>query len=247
MRLNNFSLVACITCLFIMIGCSGKSSPEPKALNPYAKATLTAGTGLGDLQLGKTTLSWIAGNIGSGVLSGIAGDESAIELTFLNGEASFLFIISGACQSETGGPGVRLDLGQDLKAFLSRYPGCKDLPLSSLSVAIGQSSKAGTFFKGSTDRGVQLWSPISDAYKHGAELKNAGELVAGASYTGESLGRLEFSGGIYFYYPEGEGATAQEEMSGRALSPERLREIEESAKDAAKNAVIKRITIFTPN
>ena len=58
---------------------------------------------------------------------------------------------------------------------------------------------------------------------------------------------MNLQGGIYFYYPEGEGATAQEEMSGRALPPERLREIEESAKEAAKNAVIKRITIFMPH
>lgn len=230
-----------------MTGCSGKSSSELKTLSPYATVTLTAGTGLGNLQLGKTTLGWVAGTIGSGSISGIAGDESAIELTFLNGEISFLFIVSGVCQRETGGPGVRLDLDQDLKVFLSRYPGCQDLPLSSLSVATGESSKTGSFFKGSTDRGVQLWSPKCDAYKHGVELNRAGQLVPGESYGNENLGRLEFAGGIYFYYPRGEGATAQEEMSGRALSPERLRDIEESEKGAAKNAVIKRITIFMPN
>jgi hypothetical protein len=228
-----------------MAGCSGKSSSELKALNPYATATLTPGSGLGDLQLGKTTLGWFVKNIGSGIVSIIASDESAIELTFLNGEASFLFIVSGACQNETGAPGKRLDLNQDIKAFLSRYPGCNDLPLSSLSLATRQSSKADTFFKGSTDRGVRLWSPKSDAYKHGEALNNAGQLVAGEG--NENLDRFEFPGGIYFYYPAGKGATPEEAMSGRALSPERLREIEESAKDAAKNPVIKRMTIFMPN
>ncbi len=245
MRLSNFLSIACIPLLLLMNGCSGKSSSEVKTLEPYTKATLTAGTGLGDLQLGKTTLGWFVQNIGSGVVSIIFSDESAIELTFLNGEASFLFIVSGACQNETRTPGKRLDLSKDIKAFLSLYPGCKDLALSSLSLATGRSSKTDTFFKGSTDRGVQLWSPKSETDKHGVVLNNAGRLVAGEG--NENLERLEFPDGIYFYYPAGEGATPEEQMSGKALSPERLRQIEESAKEAAKNQVIKRITIFMPN
>jgi hypothetical protein len=171
MRLSNFLSIACIPFLLLMNGCSGKSSSELKALAPYAKATLTAGTGLGEIQLGKTTLGWFVENIGSGVVSIIASDESAIQLTFLNGEASFLFIVSGVCQNETGVPGKRLDLNQDIKAFLLRYPGCNDLPLSSLSLATGQSNKTDTFFKGSTDRGVQLWTPKSEAGKHGVVLE----------------------------------------------------------------------------
>jgi hypothetical protein len=43
------------------------------------------------------------------------------------------------------------------------------------------------------------------------------------------------------------GVTPKEERSGKALSPKRLSEIEASAKKAAKNAVIKRMTIFMPN
>jgi hypothetical protein len=245
MNLGNLFSVICITVFLLMTGCSGKSSSELKALDQYSKATLTPGTGLGDLQLGKTTLGWFVENIGSGVVSIIASDESAIQLTFLNDEASFMFIVSGVCQSETGAPGKRLDLNQDIKAFLSRYPGCNDLPLSSLSLATGRSSKTDNFFKGSTDRGVQLWSPKSETDKHGVVLNNAGRLVAGEG--NENLERLEFPGGIYFYYPAGEGATPEEQISGKALSPERLRQIEESAKEAAKNQVIKRITIFIPN
>lgn len=240
-------MVAFIACVLLMTGCSGKSSSELKALNPYAQATLTPGTGLGDLQLGKTTLGWFVQNIGSGTISVIAGDETAIELSFLNGEVSFLFVISSSCQNETDAPGKRLDLGQDIKSFLSRYPGCNDLPLSSLSVATQQSSQADTFFKGSTDRGVRLWSPKSDAYQHGAELNHAGQLVAGEDQQRENLGRLEFPVGIYLYYSEGEGATPEEVQSGAPLSPERIREIEASAREAAKNAVIKRMTIFMPN
>lgn len=245
MNLGSLFSVICITVVLLMTGCSGKPSSEPKGLEQYAKATLTPGTGLGDLQLGKTTLGWFVENIGSGVVSTIAGDESAIQLTFLNDEASFMFIVSGLCQSETGTPGKRLDLNQDIKTFLSQYPGCKDLQLSSLSLSTGRSSKADTFFKSSTDHGVRLWSPKSETDKHGVVLNNAGRLVAGEG--NENLERLEFPGGIYFYYPAGEGATSEEQMSGKALSPERLRQIEESAKEAAKNQVIKRITIFIPN
>jgi hypothetical protein len=245
MRWRNIASMACIGFLLLTAGCSRKSASELKVLSPYSTATLIPGRGLGDLQLGQTTLAWFVDNIGSGAISISVGDESAIELSFLSGEASFLFIISGACQDETGGPGTRLDLNQDIEAFLAKYPGCNDLPLSSISVATRQSSKANTFFQGSTDRGVQLWAPKSEAEKHGVVLNNAGRLVAGEG--NENLERLEFPGGIYFYYPAGAGATPEEEVSGRALSPERLSEIEASAKKAAKNAVIKRMTIFIPN
>jgi hypothetical protein len=41
-------------------------------------------------------LGWLVSNIGSGNAIFITGDESAIELTFLNGQASFMFIAAGA-------------------------------------------------------------------------------------------------------------------------------------------------------
>jgi len=236
-----------LACLLLISGCFGNTSTELKALNPYAKAPLTAGSGLGDIQLGKTTLGWLVSNIGSGNAIFIMGDESAIELHFLNGQASFMFIVSGPCRDETGGPGARVEIGKDVKVFLSRYPRCNELRLSSISMATGQNTQAETFYKGSTDRGVGLWSPKSDAYKHGPPLNNPGKLVAGENYRNEKLDRLEFPGGIYFYFPAGAGATAEEEMSGRPLPPERLREIEESAKKAAKDATIRRITIFIPD
>jgi hypothetical protein len=241
------SSIAYFVSLILLAGCSGKDSSELKAFNPYAKATLTAGTGLGALQLGKTTLGWVAQNLGSGSVSAIASDQSAIELTFLNGEVSLLFIVVGACEQETGAPRSRLQISQDLKAFLAKYPGCNDLRLSSLSVATRDHNKADAFFQGVTDRGVQLWSPITDATRHGVGLNRAGQLVAGEGYTTDELNRIEFPGGIYFYYPAGAGATAAEITSGRPLSPERLREIEASAKQAATDATIKRITIFAPD
>jgi len=236
-----------LACLLIISGCSGNSSSELKALSPYAKSSLTAGSGLGNIQLGKATLGWLVSNIGSGHAISITGDESAIELTYLDGQASFMFIVAGHCQYDTGGPGARIDIGKDIKAFLSRYPSCDDLRLSSISVATVLNTQAETFYKGSTDRGVSLWSPKSDLYKHGSPLSNPGKLVAGENYRNEKLDRLEFPGGIYFYFPAGAGATAEEEMSGRPLPPERLREIEESAKKAAKDATIRRITIFIPD
>jgi hypothetical protein len=216
-----------------------------KALAPYVNATLTPSVGLGDLQLGRTTLEQFVNKVGSGIVFISVGEETAIELNFLNGEATFLFIVSGACQNETGGPGARLEISQDIKAFLAQHPACNDLPLSSISVAARQSSQADTFFKGSTDRGVKLWAPKSAADQHGTALNRPGQQVAGERDDG--LDRLEYTGGIYFYYPAGEGPTPQEQMSGQALSPERLREIEASAKEAAKNAVIKRMTIFVPS
>ncbi len=249
MRRSHFTSFTCLACLILLTGCSGKSSSELKALRPYAKATLTAGTGLGDLQLGKTTLGWFINKIGSGRIAVLIGDETAIELIFLKGEASFLFPVAmaGACKKEIGLSRELLKMSEDAKAFLAKYPKCNHLTLSSISVGTGSSSQSDTFFQGATDRGVKLWAPITEAARHGTSLNNSGEFVAGEAYANESLDRLEFPFGIYFYYPAGAGATREEMMSGRPLSPERLREIEASAKQAAKDLTIKRMTIFRPS
>jgi hypothetical protein len=232
------------SCLLSLVFVTGCASSERKALGLYANATLTAGKGLGSLELAKTTLGWFADNIGAKTVAVLVADEVALELVYLKGEASFLFIVSGACQEQTGAPMTRLDINKGIKDFLSNYPACNDLTLSSISVGMG-SSETKTFFKGSTDHGVQLWSPIGDAYQHGLNQIKPGQLVTG-EWAANDLARLEFPEGIYFYYDAGEQPTEREITSAAPLSAERQLELEQSAEEAAKNAVVKRITIFIP-
>ncbi len=235
-----------LVAVFFFAACSDPSAVERHALASYATATLTPGIGLGNLELGQTTLGWVVRRIGNGTPYVVVSDDTAIELVYLNGELSLLFLVTGDCQSQTGGPGARLNIGRDLKPFLTRHPGCHEIKLISLSLFTGTRRKEDRFYQGSTSRGVQLWMPITAAFSHGAWLNNPGKLVPGESEETPALERLEFSDGIYFYYPTGTGPTAEELMIGRPLSPERLREIEASAKEAAKDPTIKRMTIFLP-
>jgi hypothetical protein len=48
------------------------------------------------------------------------------------------------------------------------------------------------------------------------------------------------------FYDAGEQPTNDEVLSGRPLSPERLRQLEQSRLEAAKNRVVQRITVFIP-
>lgn len=237
-----------IACLALFAGCANSPSSESKKLESYSKATLVPGKGLGNLELGKTTLGWFAENVGSGMPSALITDEeSAIELTFLNGEMSVSFSIKEACAEATGTPGRRFSLTRDIRDFLKQYPACKDITLSSISVAATGNDRKDTFFKGITDLGVQLWSPAGDIGRlHGKSISRAGQMVAGEAFTG-NFERVEFPSGIYFYYFRGTGPTAGEVTSGNALPPERLREIQESANKAAENAVVKRMTVFIPD
>lgn len=239
-------LIAALLVVFLFIACGGQQATERKALTRYARATMTPGVGLGELQLGKTTLGWVAQNIGSGTPFVQAGDETAIELEYLDGELGLLFLVTGDCQKETGVPQTRLELGRDLSKFLARFPGCGNLTLTSLSVATRQRSPEQRFFQGQTNQGVRLGMPILEARKHGPAVQQPGHLVPRDEYSEEPLERVEFLGGIYFYYPTGAGPTPRELQSNQPLSPERLREIEASAKEAAKDLSIKRITIFQP-
>lgn len=223
---------------------SGAKPSKNSALQLYANETITPGVGLGDIRLGKTTLKWIADKFGEARISTIYGDQTAIELTFLDGQAAFLFIVSGACEKETDTPRGKLKLTRDLSGFILQNPSCGDLLLSSLSVALDSKDPARSFFKGATNAGVRLGSPVSETSKHGPPVNRAGQLVVGES--AENFERIEHAGGIYFYYDGGSGPSGEEIRSGQPLSPERLREIDESRKAAAKNQTVKRITIFVP-
>lgn len=219
-------------------------SARNDALQRYANETITPGVGLGDVRLGKTTLKWVTENFGEGRMSTIFGEQTAIELTFLDGQAAFLFIVSGACEKDADTPRGTMKPTRDVVGFVKMNPSCGDLPLSSLSVAVDPKDPARSFFKGATAQGVRLGSPIGETSKHGPPISRAGQLVVAES--AENSERIEFAGGIYFYYDGGKGPTGDEIRSGLPMSPERLREIESSRSEAAKNRIVERITIFVP-
>lgn len=247
MKGRGIVLLLIVAGLASLAACGSARSLELKRLEPYSKAVLIPGKGLGDLELGKTKLGWFTENIGNGLPSVSVTDEAAaIELEFLDGEASFLFIISGACKELTGAPRRRLVLGRDVIAFLKLNPACRDIALSSISVAAKAESFGETFFKGTTDLGAQLWSTESELYRlHGKPRSGPGGMVAGEADS-DDFERLQYPSGISFYFFRGRAPTGDEVRSGRTLPPERLKEIEESASEAAKNRVVKRMTIFIP-
>ena len=227
-------------------GCSRKAAFEKKALAPYASATLTPGVGLGDLILGQTSIDWVVSQLGSGLVSGIAGDDAAIELIYLDEQLSLLFIVSGECQTVTEAPGKRLPLTQNLEDFFKRFPACRKLTITSISVATRNKSKEEIYFKGGTNFGIKLWDPIFDALRHGKPVQAAGNLVAGFANPIEDMETLKFPAGIYFYYPAGASPTGDEMMAGKPLSQERIQELKDSAEAAKKDPTIKRMTIFIP-
>ncbi len=213
-----------------MTGCFGFFDPNSQALAPYATQTLIPGKGLGNLELGKTTLAWFVNEIGSGQVGLIYGDEQGIELNFQGGQAVFLFPVTRECQDQAGVLRTHPEIYKNLKAFLAQYPACGELTLSSLSVAQ-------PFFRGQTDRGVKLGAPLATANIQGKPLNHPGQFVAGA----DDSNFLVFRDGLYIHYPN-TGPTPAEIFIGQPLSPERLEEI----KKQGENPRINRLTIFIP-
>lgn len=74
-----------------LTGCFAFLDADSKALAPYATKTLIPGQGLGNLELGKTTLAGFVNQIGAGQVALIYGDEQGIELNFHGGQVVFYF------------------------------------------------------------------------------------------------------------------------------------------------------------
>lgn len=212
---------------------------------PYARATLTPGVGLGDLELGVTTLGGVLDRLGAGRVSVLVGDETALELSFADRALALLFVVEGPCKGALDGSGGRSAATSDLKAFVGTNAACRDALLSSVAVSVtGAERSKDDFFSGATDQGVGLWSRLDDVIAaHGEPVTNAGRLVAGQGP--DALERAEFDVGLYVYYRDGMQPTAAEMRSGRPLSTERLRELQAS-KAADSLRVIRRMAIFIP-
>lgn len=189
-------LPLCALSLSLTIGCS----KDETSLKKYAHETLIAGTGFGDLRLRDIPLDEFLGTIGTGRMAIVAGDESAFEFGFHDDQIAFQFLIDGACRKEIASSRDMRSAVNDLDAYFERHPGCRDLTLSSISVAQGSRLKS-TFYEGATEKGVTLGSPMSTTFDHGKARKASARLVAGLSPDNpEDV--VEYPG-ILFYYDRG--------------------------------------------
>ena len=175
-------------------------------LTPYAKATLTAGVGLGDLKLGQTTLGSVVQRLGVDTVTPLASDEIGLELFYEHGQLALLFVIPPECLS-TLKTGLR-PAATDLAAFLARTPCLREVTLSSISVR-SRASADESWFQGATDAGARLWDPSQAAYKHGETGGGAAGLVAGLN-PNNPPDEVHFKSGIAFYYLPVEGGDARQ-------------------------------------
>jgi len=175
---------------------------QKSPLAPYATATLTAGVGLGDLHLDRTTLGSVVQRLGVEKVSPLASEQVALELSYEQGQLSLLFVIEPGCMDRLK-TGLR-PAAAELTAFLAKNPCVRESTLSSISVRSGASVDA-SFYEGATESGVRLWDPMQAASRHGTPGSAPKTVVAGLDLSNPE-GELHFKPGITFYYPQTAGA-----------------------------------------
>jgi hypothetical protein len=189
----------------LSLGCGAFERPTTP-LTPYATATLTAGVGLGDLRLGRTTLGSVVGRLGVEKVTPLAGEQVGLELFYEHEQLALLFVIESGCMDKLE-TGLR-PAAADMNAFLARNPCVRESTLSSLSIC-GGTSADDSFYKGATEAGTKLWDPLQAAYEHGQACAGPKALIAGSS-SGDPEGELHFKPGIAFYYPAHADAGSRE-------------------------------------
>jgi hypothetical protein len=228
----------------ILCGLAACANPEHKAFQSYASATLTAGVGLDDIKLGESTLGWVVETFGQGRVAVLYGDDTHIDLEFLKGEIRFNFFVSGECQQATNSPATRLTIDQGVKEFLKHYPSCQSLPLNKLYLVAKSNQPKQTFYKGSTDQGIELWTPIAsvDIFPNPGITIDITQASKKLSYI-ETLESISIRPGLNLYY---QGATDYEIRSGQPLSEERLKELEEAKNISLQEGVVRQLSIYLP-
>jgi hypothetical protein len=162
-------------------------SAAPPALAPYADATLTP-SGLGDLQLGTTTLGQVMANLPPEAVDGVAADWPGLELQYAGRELSLLFVIDqGPCWMALRDYSLRR-AAADVPALLAAVPACAEVPLASLAVR-------GRFWRGATDRGVRLGDPMLAAVVHGEPVFDAPGFVHAGMLAAPPV-RIDFPDGL---------------------------------------------------
>ena len=178
--------------LLLLSGCS--EDPQKRLLQPYSNAVLAPGVGLGDLELGETTLSDVVDKLDQGFLTiSITDEETVIELAYLQRQLCLGFTICGTCKKKLDAAGKSpRNIGRDLNAFMTEFPDCRRIPLTSISVG------GSGFYQGATDKGVKLGSPLAEAEVHKSGDQRIEMALAGS---GPRNGDFIAGEGIVLYHP----------------------------------------------
>lgn len=170
----------------------------PPALAPYANATLSPG-GLGDLQIGKTTLGQVIAKLPPEAVDGVGADWPGLELQYAERELSLLFVIDeGPCWVAMRETTLR-QAAADAPALLRAVPACGEVTLHSLAVRA-------PFWRGATDRGVRLGEPMLAAVVHGEPVFDAPGFVHAGMLAAPPV-RIDFPAGLSVF---GDGAVASD-------------------------------------
>jgi len=175
-----------------LAGCERHNS----ALEPYAKATLQAGVGLGDLKLELTTLGSVVQRFGVESVTQIASDEIGLELLYERGQLALLFLIDPECLAALPGRSLR-PAAVGLAEFLQQHPCLAAQRLSSLSIREGKDAES-SYFQGASDAGVKLWGGRDEPLKHGTPGGGSAHILAGLN-PNNPREQFHFQSGIAFY------------------------------------------------
>lgn len=195
--------VLTLACTALMLGAGCTAKDTSPALERYASTTLEAGTGLGDLRLGTTTLQQFIERFGTGRPSVVIGDEPGLELGFRSQGLSFLFIFDTDCATALGGETREVATRiEHTTSFFADYPACADTTLSSLSID-AESTGDVPFYAGASDRGVRLLVPLAlvqTRYLETADLR--GLMLAGSTAEDGRLELLTYADGLAVHLGE---------------------------------------------
>lgn len=182
-----------VPCL-LGVGCTGGADAP---VDKYADATLVTGAGLGDLELGTTTLGQFLTRVPNGRVIIAASDESAFEYRFHGNQLAVQFIIAGECSRQVWATRDLRKASPNIEPYLASHPACRDLPLTSIPVGTG-STPWPRFYQGHTEHGVKLGDVATAAAAHGASKPAMPRQVAGLSQDNpENV--LEFPGMLVYY------------------------------------------------
>lgn len=189
------------------------------ALAPYASTPMIAGTGLGDLTLGTTTLSAFLERFKGGRIHAVVGDTFAFEIEFPDERLWFLFAGAGDC----GDPAVqRVDgletLRQSPVQYFDTHPGCAESPLISITAAAAPEQED-TFYRGTVGDDVGLYSLRERVLATFGETQDVrGLMLAGSASSDGLLEEFTYGEGLVVVVGESSDAPTRGRLVVTKLS-----------------------------
>jgi hypothetical protein len=200
---------AALACAALLAACT--RDPASAAFGPLATATLTAGTGLGDLRLG-TSLEEFIGRYGTGRLGVKVSDEQqGLELSFEQQGLAFQFDLRQDCLQALAptGNGARelMRLARE-PGLLKTYPACAASPLQSIAVGLPPNSRK-PFFVGATDHGTRLMGDGSAVLAGPPDWQTTSPMLAGDRSDDNQYQMIPGGPGLVYFVQPAASATGQ--------------------------------------